>query len=417
VSIFRPSKENKIVMNKIAEIFTAWGISFNPNDTQSELASKRIEICNSCEHKKQNVLFTNVCELCGCALKAKVFTPVKGACPAGKWNDIDNLLLQNNVKPKTKNLRFVCAQPAIKYYLWQVEVMINNFIKMGVNPNSIDIVCWAENGVIPDEWSKLASCYSSVRFFFYNDTRQSKVYTSSIRPNILKQHWLANPHLRNEAIFYHDCDIVFTKPISEWISDNMINDNIWYGSDCRWYLDYNYILSKGEDVLDKMCYIIELEKDIVKENQLNTIGAQYIMKNVNYHFWEMVETHCEALYIEITNLNTEKKKENPTYHELQIWCADMWALLWNAWNRGIETKVLGNLQFSWATSTKEDWDRFNIFHNAGVTSNGKGLFYKADYMNSLPYTDELKINDGTASLEYWKIIKEVGENSCLIQNN
>ena len=24
------------------------------------------------------------------------------------------------------NLRFVCAQPATKYYIWQVETMINN---------------------------------------------------------------------------------------------------------------------------------------------------------------------------------------------------------------------------------------------------------------------------------------------------
>jgi hypothetical protein len=31
-----------------------------------------------------------------------------------------------------KNLRFVCAQPAIPYYTWQVEVMIHNFIEMGV---------------------------------------------------------------------------------------------------------------------------------------------------------------------------------------------------------------------------------------------------------------------------------------------
>ena len=39
-----------------------------------------------------------------------------------------------------KNLRFICAQPSTMYYAWQVEVMINNFIEMGVNPNFIDIV-------------------------------------------------------------------------------------------------------------------------------------------------------------------------------------------------------------------------------------------------------------------------------------
>lgn len=76
-------------MNKIEEIFKAWNISFNPNSDQSELASKRIKICNSCEHKATN-LGINKCKVCGCALKAKVFSPIKGACPKGKWDSVDD---------------------------------------------------------------------------------------------------------------------------------------------------------------------------------------------------------------------------------------------------------------------------------------------------------------------------------------
>ena len=54
-----------------------------------------------------------------------------------------------------KNLRYICCQPAIPYYTWQVEVLINNFKKMGVNPNYIDIVCGIENGIIPENWQKM----------------------------------------------------------------------------------------------------------------------------------------------------------------------------------------------------------------------------------------------------------------------
>ena len=84
-------------MNKLQEIFTAWNISFNPNNEQNELASKRIEVCNTCENKKKNVIGANYCGLCGCALKAKVFTPVKNACPAGKWDKIDNVMVDQRV--------------------------------------------------------------------------------------------------------------------------------------------------------------------------------------------------------------------------------------------------------------------------------------------------------------------------------
>ena len=138
------------------------------------------------------------------------------------------------------NLRFVCAQPAIKYYSWQLETMLNNFMEMGINLNQVDIVCWKENGIIPEEYSKLANGYPA-RFFFYDDTRETKHYISSIRPNILKQHFIAYPELENEAIFYHDCDIVFTKPIN-W--EQFLQDNKWYGSDCRWYIGHDYIISK-----------------------------------------------------------------------------------------------------------------------------------------------------------------------------
>jgi len=75
-------------MNKIEEIFKSWNISFNPDFKQNEMASKRIEICNSCEHKIRQIGI-NRCSVCGCALKAKIFSPVKGACPKGKWDEID----------------------------------------------------------------------------------------------------------------------------------------------------------------------------------------------------------------------------------------------------------------------------------------------------------------------------------------
>jgi hypothetical protein len=81
-------------MAKVKEIFSAWGIMFNPNEEQAELATERIQICNRCEHKKTEPIIH--CGLCGCALKAKVFSPVKGACPANKWNEVDEKFLTTN---------------------------------------------------------------------------------------------------------------------------------------------------------------------------------------------------------------------------------------------------------------------------------------------------------------------------------
>jgi hypothetical protein len=306
-------------------------------------------------------------------------------------------------------IRFISAQPATRYYAWQVEVMLYNFNKIGIDLNYVDIVLSSNLSGIPQDWVNLSKKYAA-NFFFYPDTRKVKKYVSSIRPHLLKKHFNNNTHLENEVIFYHDSDMVLTRPIN--FSQFEMGDD-WYGSDCKWYLGYEYILSKGEDVLTTMCEVCEIDSNKVKRNEFNTIGAQYVMKNLNAEFWSEVEKLSEELFTKVTNLNKQKKKENPKYHELQIWCADMWALLWTAWKRNIKTNCHKDLKFSWATSSEYEWEKYPIFHNAGVNLSHTDLFFKAHFLNELPYNVEMNVRKGTASSRYWELIREVGLDTVL----
>jgi hypothetical protein len=316
-----------------------------------------------------------------------------------------------------KNLRYICVQPRLVYYAWQVEVMINNFIKNGIDYDDIDILvaCNPYDNTSSEEsinaWEKLIEHYKDVRFFFYPDTREEPIkYISSIRPNILKQHFQEYPELSKEAIFYHDCDIIFTKPVD---FRNFLPDDIWYLSDTNNYINYTYIKSKGEDIYLKMCEIVGIDPVIPKLMNSNSGGAQYILKNIDHTFWEKVEKDCEQLYSQITELNNLKKQKNESYHELQIWCADMWAVLWNGWLRGHETKVIKELDFCWGTDVEERFNNSTIFHNAGVTCSCGGKFYKANYIDSVPYNLNLRIKEGTASYRYYQEIQEVEKKSPL----
>lgn len=69
-------------MLNIKEIVKAWAISFNPTEEQREKAEQRLEICKSCENKGDGLI--EVCKLCGCPFKSKVFSS-DGGCPVGKW--------------------------------------------------------------------------------------------------------------------------------------------------------------------------------------------------------------------------------------------------------------------------------------------------------------------------------------------
>lgn len=311
-----------------------------------------------------------------------------------------------------KNLRYISAQPASLYYAWQVEVMINNFIKNGINPNNIDIVCsLSPNESIPDEWEKLRNHYNYVRFFFYYDTREKPCYISSVRPNILKQHFKAHPYLKDEAIFYHDCDMVFTKPV-DW--SNFLKDDIWYLSDTRFYISAQYIKSKKYGIYERMCEIIGIDEAIPEENELNSGGAQYIMKNIDHIFWEKVEKDCESLYQFFLD-HLKAFPESPKYHPIQKWTADMWAVLWNAWYFNHEVKVVPEMEFVWATQQKRLWDELNIYHNAGIVSTDKHIyFYKGEYMHKLPYNIENIYSSDMATHMYVNEILETAQRSCLI---
>ena len=155
-----------------------------------------------------------------------------------------------------------------------------------------------------------------------------------------------------------------------------------------------------------MLRIADIDEELVKTNQENSGGAQYLMKDIGFEFWDEVEEDSENLYDTIFKMNNQKKKENPEYHELQIWCADMWAVLWNLWKRGRKTKIIKELDFSWACHTRQSFKDKAIFHNAGVVTDQNGEFQKGLYRSEKPPND-LEINPNLASYDYYQLVKKV----------
>lgn len=308
------------------------------------------------------------------------------------------------------NIRYVCCQPAIEYYAWQIEVMIDNFLHHGISANDIDIICAVNNGIVPLSWEKLANKYPC-RFFFYEDTRINKIYQPSIYFTMMKQHMLNHPELENEVLFLHDSDIIFTRKPS---FDFAKHDNIWYLSDTKSYICYDYILSKGVDVYNRMTDIIGIDKLIPKLLNNAAGGAQYIVKHTNYDFWDKVERDSIRLYQDFLHNEKHYVKKHDGDFPIQKWTAGMWALLWNAWLHGHETIVDKRLDFGWSTDDISSIDKYSILHNAGVTASNANLFYKGNYMYKYPYFLNLNLDVKRASWYYYQQVKITEENTCLI---
>jgi len=314
------------------------------------------------------------------------------------------------VYERGEKLYFICAQPNTIYYAWQLEVMLRNFNEMGIldNPKyEVHIVTnipYGDNFLVESEFYKLSKEHShtNLEFYYYADKRATKHYPSSIRPNLLKQHFAKHPEIK--TFFYHDCDMIFTKKDLDFIP--FLQDDICYGSDVRFYIGHDYIASKEHNVLEYMCQIAQIPLRVVRDNEHNCIGAQYLIKDVSADFWEEVEKISEELFLKITQRNNYIKAQNPQYHELQIFAADMWAVLWCLWKLGKKTVPHKFFDFAWATDTIERYNECNIYHNAGVTESGHGLFFKGEFQDKVP-DKNLRINPLSACSPYYELVKQI----------
>ena len=312
----------------------------------------------------------------------------------------------------TKKTIFMSAQPDILYFHWQIEVQIHNFMKHGINPNWIEVL-FAYHESPSAEGLALAAKYPMVRFFFYKrQITENFGYIPIVRPDILSQHFEKYPELKNEVIFYHDSDIIFNK-LPDF--DAMHSGTYWYVSDTISYIGAEYIKSKSEDLFIDLCSLVKISPEMVEKNQDGSGGAQYLMKNVTADFWRAVTDDSLKMYkymadremYERTTLSPDQGHYNP----IQKWCADMWAVLWEAWKMGSQTIVTPELDFSWGTSSVSDYEKYNIMHNAGVTDDRKHeLFFKADYRARSPFNEDLSyVKQDSASFKYVEAINYAKE--------
>lgn len=317
---------------------------------------------------------------------------------------------------KNNNMIFVSAQPDTPYFHWQVSLYLYQFSKH----NIIDY-CYAIFGyenTEPSDYVKNMMSYNN-NIIVYKDTRNSKTkrYSPSIRPHLLSKFFKDRPEL-GKNVFYHDSDIFLVKlPKFEL----MLNDDIGYLSDTISYIGYEYLKECGDrykekhnvselDLFNNMCKIMSIDPNIVKQNQNNSGGAQYLFKNIDHTYWD----ECEQLSIELYDFFCEYEKKYPIEHHVQKWCAGMWVELWNYWKNGGKTQIHKELDFSWATGTVSEYNRLNIFHLAGVTNNNNSdKFHKGLYTKRLVFDVYLKdntifdhISKDNATYEYCKVIKE-----------
>ena len=206
------------------------------------------------------------------------------------------------------------------YYLWQILVQINNFMKHGYDKDTVYII--ASSNPSPVLKSLINNPKIKSKFYIYNDERTGVNYPVTLRHHILEKFYIEHPEYNNESIFLVDPDMIFTKKLD---FTKMLSDDCWYLSDTRSYIDSKYIRNKSEKLFEEMCDIVEVSTEDIISKDDAAGGAQYLLKNINSNFWKKSFNDSEKLYNHMKNTESIYNSNGT----IQSWTADMWSILWN----------------------------------------------------------------------------------------
>ncbi|AKG74362.1 hypothetical protein [Salinicoccus halodurans] len=299
-------------------------------------------------------------------------------------------------------MKFIFCQPAIKRFEWELEVTITNLKALGIDRIVLLFAKWDD--AIP---LYLKDKYD-VEVHVYDDRPRDKSYIPSVKPYLWWQYLKEDASREKDTYFYLDSDVILREPIDfnaiPYDSDN------WIGSDCEGYLGVDYIDSKGEDLLKRMCEVIGIDESIIRRHR-PIAGAQWIISHPTAEYWRKVYEDSIKLYRffnEVENEYINKNKDIKGYTPIQKWTAEMWAQLWNVYYFDKQTDTHKEMNFTWPGNPVDQWYENKIFHNAGVLQSDTDMFFKGKYTTDGPFKDDLNhVSENKASIKYVDAIKQV----------
>lgn len=305
-------------------------------------------------------------------------------------------------------IKFIVPIPDSSYYIQQALIQCNNFSKFGYDADThyvVGIVRGTPNvNVIRIAQSDLLKA----KFHLYQDQRESKIYSASLKPYLMYRYFSDYPQEKDNIYIYLDPDVIFLEPMD---FSKYIDGDAWYGSNTGSYLDSKYIKPKGEGLLEEMCAFAGIDPNVVVANDNNIIGAQYLTKNNTAEFWKDVYQNSYRMYKFVNGLKGKYFKPEMKFW-LQVWTTEMWITLWELWKRGIETKHTSEWDFHWADHKMKD-RRHKIFHNAGIAEQDQAKtehFAKRAYEHKTPFNKVLPVSENSLSILYVNEIRDTEKN-------
>lgn len=329
-------------------------------------------------------------------------------------------------------MKYLVACTLEERFLWEARVQLTNFEKVGIKSSDVYylFLCVGNDKYWVPKFDALKAEFPEVNLYLFYDMREVDVamdYAPTCRPHVIAQFFETNNILEGKSILYVDSDILFNMKPDEIA---LQQTDIWWGSDTKGYTSTKYILEKGGPwLLADMTQIVGVDYlQVFNLEDKSFVGAQTVIKDVDARFWRDVERHCYELFRYMTDsveyfmdihmemIKHEMKKEGKdiskvkkqdyTYNPVQAFCADMWAVNWNALKRGRTLEVTPMLDFAQATDTLEVAVEKPIYHNNGIVGGGKpfnpgNAFWKHKFRDEPPFAQDFSYVDENSATKIY----------------
>lgn len=289
-------------------------------------------------------------------------------------------------------MKYIYCQPANQKFKWQLQVSLHNLKKHGIPSQDIVLLFLEDDDAVLQYFAKDYDVYA------YSGVTME--YLPAVKPYLWSRYLQEDSAREKETYFYLDADVIFREKVN--FRKVKAKQDVWLCSDCNSYLNLDYIrqCKNGGQILQGMADIVGVTIESLETINQNSGGAQWLIKNPKAAYWEKVYADSIELFHYLSKANSN----------IQAWTAEMWAQLWNMMYFNIGPKIHEELSFCWPTDAIERWKEVKIYHDAGVTSEMKDLFFKGKYDKNSPFEEDLGfVNPKKCSSKYVEAIKAVGE--------
>lgn len=289
-------------------------------------------------------------------------------------------------------MKYIYCQPANQKFKWQLQVSLYNLKKHGIPSQDIVLLFLEEDETVLQYFSK--------DYDIHAYSGGAIDYLPAIKPYLWYRYLQEDSAREKETYFYLDADVIFREKVN--FRKAKAKQDVWLCSDCNSYLNLDYIrqCKNGEQILQDMANVVGVTVESLETINQNSGGAQWLIKNPKAAYWEKVYADSIQLFHYLSKTNSN----------IQVWTAEMWAQLWNMMYFNIGPKIHEELTFCWPTDSINRWKEVKIYHDAGVTTEMKDLFFKGKYNQHSPFEEDLSfVNPKKCSSKYVDAIKAVGE--------